>query len=685
MHKSFPYAPICPGDSGSVYPSPKVMPARAIQATTAIPLAIAATCAISAPAQAVSFRFDFANGVSDEFQQATQTAADRWSSVLKDDVVVDLRIEYSDLSAADDAADSVLGGIQPGKVKVKYEDYVSALLRDSVSSTDFQALNSLQLSAKGREALQDVQLGTLNPYKAKLDSKSFAFLMDGQFAKGNQPAIDFIDNNGNDNNKNLQLTRAQAKSLGLVDAQKRGLDGLIKLNSSVAWDTDSSDGVDADKYDLSTVLTHEIGHALGIVSGVDALDFLASTSELTDTDPADVEKNKFSYLTPLDLYRYSEESADLGVMDLTLGGSEKYFSLDGGQSAITDEQGRGAYFSTGTLSAGGDGYQGSHWKASATPLGVMNPLLQKGQSIDVSSLDLTLLDSIGWNLTDTNATRAAAVGLDWDGLVQSLARDRDRTTSQIFRTWGKDIPEIEAALSEASIDVEGKFQTELQEEFDSLMEKLEGETQSGKRQEAIAKFYEKVDEEAIKRNEALAELPEDIYKTDQEVREWLSKSSSELAKKLKDADGATMNRLSNIVKSAPRSERKDLEDKLEDALSQFTQKPNKLVEKLLETSGPANPVSRFYAYRWWWYWQEADNEFDDDFDDFEDFFYAATAAPSAESGDFSGQALLPRASGNSLSISSFSAGEAKDVPEPSSVLALFGIAALGMTCGRKRR
>ena len=638
----------------------------------AIPLSVPLAIADQAPAQALSFRFDFDSNVSNEFQLATQQAADQWSAVLKDDVVIDLRIEYSDLSSAG----SVLGGTQPGKVKVKYDDYVSALLRDAISDTDFMALDSLQLSSKGRESLQEFQAGAISANKAKLESKEFAFLMDGQFAKGRRSQPNFIDNNGNNNNKNVLLTRAQAKALRLEDTQKRGLDGLIKINSSIDWDTDRSNGVDSDKYDIATVLQHEIGHALGVVSGVDALDFLAATSE-PDSEPDEIEKNKFSYLTPLDFYRYSEESADLGVMDLTLGG-EKYFSLDGGKSAVTDEQGRRADFSTGSPSSGGDGYQGSHWKASSAPLGVMNPILSKGQSIDISELDLTLLDSVGWNLTDTNAQRAAAIGLDWDDLTQNLARDRDAAKSQIFVEWSSDIPEIEAALGEASVELEGKFRLKLQEKFDNLVEKVESESNLGKRQEEIAKFYGEIEKEAAGRNKKLRELPKDIYKTDQEVRKWLTLSAEDLAKKLQDADGATMNRLSNIVKSSPRKERDDLEEKLEDALGQFVQKPNKLVDELLETSGPANPIRWGYAYRWWWYWQEASDDYDEDSrDDSDDdyingLFYAATAAPNSSAASH-------------LVFQDFDGNRTKDVPEPSSVLALFGIAALGAKYGRKRR
>lgn len=620
----------------------------------ALPIAIAiapSAALLSQPsAQALSFRFDFDSSVSDDFQAATQEAASLWSDLLKDDVVVDLRVEYEDLSGAGD----VLAGIKPGKVKVKYEDYVQALLQDSISTEDFQGLSSLQLSSKGQEALQEFQAGGISVQEVDLDSKEFSFLSNRKSGRPNA-----IDNNGSSNNKQLMLTTAQSKALGFSDPSKRGLDGIIKLNSNIDWDLDSSDGIDSDKYDVSTVLQHEIAHALGIVSGVDEQDFLNALGS-----PSESGGSSLSYLTPIDLFRYSEKSADLGVMDLTLGGDEKFFSLDGGQSAMQDENGQAAYFSTGSKEAGGDGYTGSHWKASSNPLGITNPILNKGQSIDISQLDLALLDSVGWDLEDNNLKRAAAIGLDWTQLTQDLASDRQVVKDDISKAWGNDIPALDAALSEASFELENEFRQQLQDEFNELTEKLEGKDKEKDRRKEIDKFYEKVEKVAGERNESLSKLPEEILKTDEKVRSWLQKSPKDLAKELEKADGETMNRLSNIIKASPSSERDALEQKLEDALSQFAPKPNKLVKELLDSSGPSNPIRWGHAYRFSFWWQkEAPQSIvgggDDDISalDSTDSLLAFTAAPEEQ--------------------------DATDIPEPSSVLALFGIAVLGRRLTRK--
>ena len=644
----------------------------------AIALPITLPLAIQQPGQALSFRFDFDRQVPNDFQAVALEAGDAWSALLKDDVVVDLRIEYEDLSSSG----NILAGVQPSKVKVKYEDYVGALFNDAISPTDLSAVNSLPLSSEGRQIAQSFQLGSEAPKKDKLKSESFAFLLDDRFGKGqSKQSFDgsFIDGNRSANNKNLLLTKPQARALGIdKNSATRGLDAVIKINSSVNWDTDRRDGVDSDRYDASSVLQHEIGHALGFVSGVDALDFLTAASEPVDVD---LDKNSFSYATPLDLYRYSRESADLGVVDLTLGGSEKYFSLDGGESAVTNESGQTAYFATGSSSAGGDGYQASHWKANDIPLGVINSFLKKGESIDISELDIALLDSIGWDTEDNSAQRAAKIGLDWQQLTDELARERTAVTESLAQQWDN-IPAFEAALTDAAAELDFKFQEKFRKEFNELLKK----TDNGKLEDndkEVAKFREKIQEEAEKRNKDIRKLPEDIAKTDEEVNEWLSLSTDKLSDKVKDAKGFEINRLSNIVKAAPAEERAELEPKLEAAFAQFSEKPDKLLEELLDSSGPANPFPWGASFRTWWYFQVADSSGESGPDEIIDpgLLYATGDAASD-------LALAANSDGPANFDSDFSQlglQDSTDIPEPTSVLALFGIAVLGLGATRRKR
>jgi len=149
------------------------------------------------------------------------------------------------------------------------------------------------------------------------------------------------------------------------------------------------------------VAIHEIGHALGFVSGVDFLDVYGKPNgpgggllgyDLNDT----------SIYSALDMFRYSNDPHDLApgsgpVLDLSVG-TGSYFSIDGGQTALF-----GNSFSTGSYN--GDGHQASHWKDASGPnacgpqLGIMDPTFCYGQMGDVTALDLAAFDAIGWNLS----------------------------------------------------------------------------------------------------------------------------------------------------------------------------------------------------------------------------------------------------------------------------------------------
>ncbi|MDJ0736605.1 MAG: NF038122 family metalloprotease [Nostocaceae cyanobacterium] len=159
-----------------------------------------------------------------------------------------------------------------------------------------------------------------------------------------------------------------------------GLDGYIQMNTNAPWHYDYTTDVSSNEYDFVTVALHEIGHTLGFISGV-GISFV------------DENGNTTSRASWLDLFRYSDESKSLGARDFRVG-SNAYFSLF--QSQFFPNLGN---FSTGDVSNGGDGFQPAHWKHDSTnPLGIMTPVLEKGQRISISNLDLTAMGAINWDV-----------------------------------------------------------------------------------------------------------------------------------------------------------------------------------------------------------------------------------------------------------------------------------------------
>ena len=301
---------------------------------------------------------------------AIEEAASMWESQLSDPVSVNIDLNFGNLP------EGILGGATPSMVKVQYKDVLETLFFDINSFDDEKAFNSLDI----------------NP--VDFDNSSFALAMNNttENSHGAGSNTVYLDNNGNENNKTIWMTTANAKALGLIDAHDTQPDGEIRLSDNFnLWNIAQEEG-----YDLRSAISHEIGHILGFVSGTDMQGFLG-----IEEDPQEVEENDLSLVSMMDLFRYSEESAamgvnQIGVNDWTIGRIDGegnpvdyYFSLDGGQTKI-------ASFANGEL------HQSAHWLGQDNHLGIMNPTIKPGEVLEITDLDLQLLNAIGWDLFGTS-------------------------------------------------------------------------------------------------------------------------------------------------------------------------------------------------------------------------------------------------------------------------------------------
>ena len=305
------------------------------------------------------FNFTFVAGTSASAQQAFIDAGARWSALLSDNVTLDMTVGTSALGAG------VLASTGSRRVNYTYTDFYSALATDSSSASDSTAVASLP------------------------SGNSFGMLINrtSDNPNGSGSATPYVDAAGA-NNSTINLTTANAKALGLAPGTGTvGLctttcDASIVFGDAFAFDYDPTDGITAGQYDFVGLATRLIGQALGFVSGVDILDINSPPVNGPFT------ANQFTFVSALDLYRYSASSLALGVIDFTADTRPKYFSIDGGNTV-------GPAFATGRNF--GDGQQASSWKDNLG-IGIMDPTAGTGELLAISQNDLKAFDVIGWNV-----------------------------------------------------------------------------------------------------------------------------------------------------------------------------------------------------------------------------------------------------------------------------------------------
>jgi hypothetical protein len=365
---------------------------------------ISATSLLTAtPVQALKFNFTYAPNTTVEQMVGFEMAGRIWSNYLTDDVTVNIHVEMVN-ELSDDTVGGALTGFQAHQ---RYETWRHKLQQDRTSANDFLAFNNLQDE-------QDKFTAYVEGFKI-------------------------------DNNEYLNITRSNAKALGMLSKNDKDLDGFIVMNSfsgsSKSWNYNyTNNTVPTNSFDFLSVGIHEIGHVLGFVSGVDDPGWLSQRSQYNSDNVDDYYASlvgKLDHVTPLDLFRHSRASIDEGGLsehwiDMSIGGNS-FFSLDGGNTPL-------GYYSTGeNTSLGGDGQQASHWQHQNNPAGIMAPLLNSGVRRNITALDINAFDAIGWDVrnsgssigqTQLNSFYSQSLSFVTAN-ASSLRRDREQEVNQM--------------------------------------------------------------------------------------------------------------------------------------------------------------------------------------------------------------------------------------------------------------
>lgn len=277
---------------------------------------------------------------------AWDRAASQWESIFTDPVLVTIDADLADLAAG------ILGQASSVTLVGSYDLIRNAMVADAADEAGDAIVGFLPTAGQ------------------------FSAFVPGQLG-------DFPIENA------LAGTKANLKALGFggLDAGFGLTDATIDFNTDflAAFDFDNGNGVGAGLFDFETIAAHEIGHALGFVSSVDETDFLMS---LDLTGPI--------LMRNLDLFRF-------GALDPSTPGDFTLFPRDlrPGVPAYFDDLSNEWSFSTGAFT--GDGRQASHWKDDSLTgfnIGLLDPTLSPGVSMQISEADIRSLDVIGWDFEE---------------------------------------------------------------------------------------------------------------------------------------------------------------------------------------------------------------------------------------------------------------------------------------------
>ncbi|HEY0435105.1 MAG TPA: NF038122 family metalloprotease, partial [Phenylobacterium sp.] len=176
---------------------------------------------------------------------------------------------------------------------------------------------------------------------------------------------------------------SEAKALGLISPTQSGVDGSIGFAGATSgYDFNPADGVAAGLYDFEAVAAHELAEVLGRISGINS----ASPS----------------YRTPFDLFRYSAP----GTRSYSYS-NPAYFSINGGVT----------HLKTFNNSAGGDR---GDWASVANFFDVSDAFIMKGQTYNLSAVDLTVLDVLGWGGSNLGNSAAGTPTKQAFGLISNV-------------------------------------------------------------------------------------------------------------------------------------------------------------------------------------------------------------------------------------------------------------------------
>lgn len=335
-------------------------------------VATAAALAAAASQAATINLIDLGGVTGSQAEQGFRIAANYWGNLFTNNVTINLGVGFSALGTG------IIGSTGSARMDYSVATWESGILATRSNSMVDQMAVLPALSAQG--GISGLTVG-----------------VDG--TGNNNTTVTATLNGTQTASQTLYLNTAVVKAVGGTATYAAGSgnrDGNVTFSTNFSFDFNPTDGISAGQMDFIGVAIHEIGHALGFVSGVDFFDIYGGPNG-PNAGTLGYDLNNTSIFSALDMFRYSAP----GTLDFRTGGT-RYFSLDGGNTAVF-----GNTFSTGRYN--GDGNQASHWKDTAgcqVGNGIMDPTFCFAQMGTLTGLDLIAFDAMGYNLSVNALTYA---------------------------------------------------------------------------------------------------------------------------------------------------------------------------------------------------------------------------------------------------------------------------------------